>query len=159
MLRSLIAICLLAPAGTARATGVPPGVADTPAALLREAAQAFAGAPVRLDGRIAVPGCEGGHALRWLSAARTELEASCLQNGWRLRLPVLAVAPAAVPRRGQIVQVEALGQGYRASVEAVVESVDGREGVLGLRNSRSGRRFTATVGPDGRIYSGRGEQR
>jgi hypothetical protein len=53
-------------------------------------------------------------------------------------------------RRGESVQAEAQGHGFRLSVGAVAESA-GRDGRVILRNSRTGQRFAARMDPVGRI--------
>ena len=123
------------------------------------AAQQFAGAPVRLDERIAVPDCVAGFRFRWLSATADQLEASCPGSDWRLRLPVSGrQGPApqvALPRRGEVLRVEMHGEGYRIGADAVVESANQRDGTLLLRNLSSGTRFTGHLREDGSVVAGR----
>lgn len=126
---------------------------------LQAAAEAFAGAAVRLDPRIATPDCPDGYRFRWLSAAADQMEAVCPDSGWRVRIPVAvrpaAASRAAAPRRGEVLRVEMQGEGYRVSADAVVESVNARDGTLLLRNLRSGARFTGHLQEDGTVVAGR----
>ena len=136
-----------------------PAVASASAGSLREAAQAFAGAPVRLDERIAAPACAAGFQFRWLTATADQLEATCPESGWRMRIPVLARSSAAMqpamPRRGEVLQVEMQGEGYRVRADAVVESASQRDGTLLLRNLKSGTRFAGHLQADGTVVAGR----
>lgn len=140
------------------ALAVSAAAASASAGSLQEAAQAFAGAPVRLDERIAVPACAAGFQFRWLSATADQLEASCPGSDWRMRIPVAARPVAgmpAMPRRGEVLRVEMQGEGYRVSADAVVESASQRDGTLLLRNLKSGTRFTGHVLEDGTVVAGR----
>lgn len=135
---------------------VMPGSAAASVQQLQEQALSQAGVAVRLDPRLAVPGCPSGFAFQPLSPEA--VRASCPETGWQMRLP-LSLARAAAPRRGQAVRVEMEGQGYRATVDAIVESTNAREGTLMLRNPRSGTRFQGLLQPDGRISANIGSAR
>ena len=119
---------------------------------LRESAVRFAGAPVRLDERIAVPDCPTGFTFSWEPGSRAGLHARCPGNGWNIRLDVAASESRPAIRRGQFLQVEVEGAGYRVNAEGVVEAVNLRDGSVTLRNSVSGRRFFATIGDSGKIF-------
>jgi flagella basal body P-ring formation protein FlgA len=82
--------------------------------------------------------------------------ARCASTGWQLGLP-LAVAPTAavLVRRGQPVQVVAEGSGYRVSIDGVAEGEGRAGGLVRVRNVRTGRKFLAAVGPDGRLLLAR----
>lgn len=138
MLRAIAILLLLA---------TPARVAAS-AQQLREEALAQSGMAVRLDERLAVPGCPSGFAFRTLASGG--LLASCLETGWQMRLP-LASPQVTAPRRGQAVRVEVQGLGYRATVDGIVESANPREGSILLRNPRSGARFVGRLQPDGRV--------
>jgi hypothetical protein len=131
------------------------GAAAGSAAQLREAASAHAGQPIRLDERLQVPPCPSGFAFREPAGGAPGLEASCPENGWRMRLPLSAAPAADFPRRGQLLRVEVQGAGYRATVDGIVEAANARDGSLLLKNPRSGSRFTAHVQPDGQIVARR----
>lgn len=115
--------------------------------------EAAAGQPVRLDPRIAIPSCPGGHRF---DRRATAVDAWCPDTGWRLVVPVAGAARATVEaerlvRRGSAVAVEAVGPGYAIRVEGVAES-DGAAGdMVRVRNARSGQRLLARVMPDGRL--------
>ena len=128
-----------------------PSTAGATAAQLREEAEAHAMRAVRLDDRLPVPGCPAGFAFR--AAGPDAIEASCLETGWRMRLPLARAAATDMPRRGEALRVEIEGAGYRATVDGVVESANAREATVQLRNPRSGARFTARIQPDGRIVA------
>lgn len=146
---SLVTVVLGAISGSA------PALAS--AASLQAAAQAFAGAPVYLDERIFVPECPNGYRFAWLSSAANQLEAQCPGSDWRMRLPI-APRQSAAPRRGEVLRVDMHGSGYRVSADAVVESVNPRDGTLLLRNLRSGTRFTGHLQADGTVVAGRAER-
>ena len=118
---------------------------------LRDEASAYAGKPVRLDERLAVPNCRSGFAFR--SPGADLMEASCPETGWRMRIPLAASPPVNAPRRGQALRVEVEGAGYRATMEGIVESASARDGTVMLRNPRSGTRFVGRIQPDGRILA------
>lgn len=120
---------------------------------LRREAEQFTGSAVRLDVRLPVPACDSGFAFRQGGAKAARLEATCPETGWRMSLPVVASAPAALPRRGQRLRVEVEGQGYRATVDGIVETAHERQGTIIVRNARSGTRFMAHVDADGRILA------
>lgn len=120
---------------------------------LGEAAERFAGAPVAIDDRLRARNCAapGGFSLGWADPAGSAVEARCAATGERLVLPLSAqTAGQARVRRGESVQAEAQGPGFRLSVGAVAESA-GRDGRVILRNSRTGQRFAARLDPVGRI--------
>lgn len=118
---------------------------------LRDEASAYAGRPVRLDERLAVPTCPSGFAFR--VTRPDSVEASCPEAGWRMQLPLTVGPQAALPRRGQALRVEVEGPGYRAAVDGIVESANAREGTVVLRNPRSGARFVGRIQADGRIFA------
>ena len=128
-----------------------PAAASANAAQLREEAEAHALRAVRLDERLPVPHCPAGFAFR--AAGVDAIDASCLETGWRMRLPLARAAAADMPRRGEALRVEIEGAGYRATVDGVVESANARDATVQLRNPRSGARFTARIQPDGRIVA------
>jgi hypothetical protein len=130
--------------------------APASAQTLRQAAEAFAGAPVALDARLAEAGCNGGFLLAWSDAAQQAVEARCVETGRRLVLPladVTRIGGRQEPRlrRGQAVQAEAHGNGFRVRVEAVAEGGGPGGSAVGLRNSRTGQRFAGRIVEDGRI--------
>jgi hypothetical protein len=120
---------------------------------LGDAAERFAGTAVAIDDRLRARVCAtpGGFSLGWADAGGSAVEARCAATGERLVLPLSAqtVGQARV-RRGESVQAEAQGQGFRLSVGAVTESA-GRDGRVILRNSRTGQRFAARMDPVGRM--------
>ena len=148
----LMAVLMAVLAGVAVAA---PALAS--AASLRMAAEQFAGVPVRLDERLPAPDCAGGYQFRWGSGAADQLEAFCPATGWRLRIPV-AAQQAVGPRRGEVLRVEIEGEGYRVGADAVVESVNPRDGTLLLKNVKSGARFTGHLREDGTVVAGRAQQ-
>jgi hypothetical protein len=128
---------------------------------LRSVAEAFAGRPLPVDPRLAAPDCPGGLAFSWREPARDAIEASCPASGWSTVLPVgrsgfgprAAAQPPgpALVRRGEPVVVAARGPGFQIRAEGIAEG-DGRAGSrIMVRNSRSGTRFVAVVGPDGAL--------
>lgn len=131
------------------AGGAQAGVAD-----FRRELEAFAGGPVRFDPRIGVPNC-AAFEFRWRDDSRRAIEASCREGGWRLVLPAGASAPQgralALVRRGDPVQVEAAGHGYRLMLDGVAEG-DGRPGErLVVRNLNTGRRMIAEMDDGGAL--------
>lgn len=120
---------------------------------LGDAAERFAGTGVAMDDRLRTRNCAspGGFSLGWADPAGGAVEAKCAATGERLVLPLSAKAAEQVRvRRGENVQAQALGPGFRLSVGAVAESA-GRDGSVVLRNSRTGQRFAATMDRVGRI--------
>jgi hypothetical protein len=130
-----------------------PALARDQGPALGEGAERFAGTPVAVDDRLRARSCAapGGFSFGWTGAASQAVEARCATTGERLVLPL--AAPPAEParlKRGETVQAQAQGAGFRLSVGAVAESA-GRDGRVILRNSRSGQRFAARLDPVGRI--------
>lgn len=141
MLRAMAGAVLLAASGNADAT----------AAQLRAEAEAQAQRPVRLDERLPVPACPAGFAFR--PSGPDAIDATCLETGWRMRIPLVRAQQADAPRRGQALRVEIEKPGYRATVDGIVETSNARDGTVLLRNPRSGSRFTGQIQPDGRILA------
>lgn len=116
--------------------------------------EAVAGQPVRLDPRIAIPACPGGHRLMLRA---TSVDATCPETGWRLVVPVAAMRAAAAEeserlvRRGSAVAVEAAGSHYSVRIDGVAESDGGAGDMVRVRNARTGQRVLARVSPDGRL--------
>lgn len=134
--------------------------AGADAGQLRQQAEEFAGQSIALDARLQVPDCAQGYSLGWAGSARSAVSATCGSSGWRLLLPLAATAPTNRIKRGQILRVEAAGQGFRLSVDAIAEGQGASGGAVTVRNSISGRRFGAIAGSDGRAYfSAQGEMR
>lgn len=130
------------------------GPASAGAARLRAAAEAFAGLPVLLDPRVALPDCGTGPTFTWRDEQRRVVVARC--GPAQLLLPVLG-SPAAVSaspdsgiRRGDRVVVEAGSGAMRATLEAVADGRPTADGRLAVRNVRTGQRLTARIGLDGR---------
>lgn len=151
-----LAIACLAPADSAGAQIDANRVPEPQAPELQglgPAADRFAGAPIAIDTRLRGRTCASpqGFTLGWADPSGRAVEARCDATGERLVLPLAAQAagPERV-RRGENVQAEAQGPGFRLSVGAVAEST-GRDGRVILRNSRSGQRFAARMDPLGRI--------
>lgn len=147
MLRAIAASLLLLMPSTPSAAM--PSAAAAAAVQLREAAEAHALRAVRLDDRLPVPDCPAGFAFR--AAGPDAIDASCLETGWRMRLPLARAPSMEMPRRGEALRVEIEGAGYRATVDGIVESANAREASVLLRNPRSGTRFTARIQADGRV--------
>lgn len=125
---------------------------------LRAGAEAFAGQPVRIDQRIAVPDCAGGYEFAADADNAARLRAHCAATGWQMWIPLAATPPIAdfSLRRGQSLLVHIGGAGYQARAKATVQSFDRRTGLVLLRNTRSGQIFQGRVQPDGSIeVSGR----
>ena len=116
---------------------------------LRQQAENFAGREVVFDPRLTVPDCIGGYAFAWSGPRSSALAASCPPTGWRIILPLQAAALAM--RRGQTVRVEAAGQGFRVGADVIAEGRSDSNGNITVRNSRSGRSFSAVAGPDGQM--------
>lgn len=130
--------------------------ASATVAELRAGAEAFAGQPVRVDARLAVPDCAAGYAFAAEGAAR--LRAYCPATGWQMWIPLAAAPPTAglALRRGQSLQVAIGGAGFQARAQATVQSFDRRTGVVLLRNPQSGQIFRGRLQPDGSVeVSGR----
>ena len=114
---------------------------------------AFAGRPPIIDPRLHIPDCS--YQLAWHDARQRAILAQCPENGWRMLVPLAAEraeAPAAaVPtiRRGDPVQVEAAGAGYRLLVDGVADGPARAGGRVIVRNLQSGRRMVAEMGEDG----------
>lgn len=130
------------------------------AATLQQAADAFAGAPVAVDARLAQQTCPGGHHLAWAGAGTDAVVARCGEGGPALVLPLLRkarrdVAPAL--RRGDRITAVRQGEGFRIQLEAVADGIT-RDGRILLRNARSGRLIAADPDADGRIDLGGIEQ-
>lgn len=125
-----------------------PSAATAMPADLGAGAQRFAGAPVQLDARLARRTClPDGFRFAWDGE---RVDARCPATGERLLLP-LALAPETVRlKRGDSVQADYVGNGFRLSVAAVAEG-SARDGRLTLRNSRSGQQFGARLDQSGRI--------
>lgn len=121
---------------------------DAAAADLGSSAERFAGAPVNMDVRVAQRTCApGGFRFAW---AREGLEARCPSTGERLLLSLAAQSEPVKVRRGESLQADYEGNGFRITVGAVAEtSTPG--GRMTLRNSRSGQRFGARMDQSGRI--------
>ncbi len=124
--------------------------ADASAASLNlgAGAQQFAGVAVDLDPRLAGRTCPPqGFRFDWAGPA---VEARCPATGERLLLPMRQRPEQARLKRGESVQADYVGSGFRISVGAVADgsSPDGR---VTLRNSRSGQRFGARLDQSGRI--------
>lgn len=130
-----------------------PGSLIAAPADLGTGAERFAGAPVSLDARLARRGCPpDGFLYGWAGPA---VEARCPATGERLLLPLRTRSEqlrSEQPRlkRGESVQADFVGPGFRVSVGAVADGSD-RDGRLTLRNSRSGQRFAARMDQSGRI--------
>lgn len=118
---------------------------------LRAEAAAHTGVPVRVDERLTIAGCPSGFSFQTLPSYPDRLQASCPDNGWNMVLSLASGPATPLPRRGQVLRVMLEGAGYRASVEAVVESAHARDGTVMLRNARSGSRFSGRVQADGQI--------
>ncbi len=119
---------------------------------LRRQAEKFAGVVVNLDDRVAVPDCPDGYAFQWASELRRTLSASCPSSRWSLVLVAGTPRSSIQIRRGQQLRVEAFGPGFRVSAEALAEANGGNESTIPVRNSSSGKRFTAVANSDGRIF-------
>jgi len=110
---------------------------------LRAHAEAFAGAPVRVDPRLDIPACPNPIHIDWRGEDRRALLATCPATSWRLVLPVSggpSVVGRSAPliRRGEPVTVEAAGPGYAIRIDAVAQG-DGWPGErLMVKNLRSG---------------------
>ena len=140
MLHLRLAIAFLAIPGFAQAEGAP--------ATLLDGALAFAGRPVLVDSRLGTRSClPGGFRYGWAGPA---VEARCPATGERLVLPLATDAPDTRLKRGESVQADYVGAGFRLSVGAVADA-NGRDGRVMLRNSRSGTRFAARMDHSGRI--------
>lgn len=108
----------------------------------------FAGAPVRIDPRLATRSCPpDGFRFQWSGPA---VEARCGATGERLLLPLDTAAEQARLKHGESVQADYVGSGFRVTVGAVADAA-GRDGRVTLRNSRSGQRFAARMDETGRI--------
>jgi hypothetical protein len=125
-----------------------PGPAMAAAADLGSGAERFAGAPVSLDARLARRSCApDGFLYGWAGQA---VEARCPATGERLVLPLANLEEQPRLKRGETVQADYVGSGFRVTVGAVAEA-GGRDGRVTLRNSRSGQRFGARMDQSGRI--------
>lgn len=115
---------------------------------LGNGAERFAGAPVQMDVRLAKRTClPGGFRFGWEGQL---VDARCPATGERLLLPLARAAEAGHLKRGDSVQADYIGNGFRLSVGAVAHS-SGQDGRLTLRNSRSGQQFGARLDQSGRI--------
>lgn len=135
-------LSLLLFAGAAHSVAGHAGAAD-----LRREAEAFAGRPVAVDPRLRVPDC--AYDLGWRGDRRAVV-AQCA--GWRVVLPIAAAgSPPDAPaiRRGDPVQVEAVGGGYRLLVDGIADGPARPGGRVVVRNLQSGRRMIAEMGTDG----------
>lgn len=111
-------------------------------------AERFARAPVSIDARLARRACPpDGFLYAWAGPA---VEARCPATGERLLLPVEARPDQSRLKRGDSVQADFVGSGFRLSVGAVADGAE-RDGRVTLRNSRSGQRFAARMDQSGRI--------
>ncbi len=111
-------------------------------------AERFAGAPVLVDARIGTRACPPeGFQYAWAGPA---VEARCPATGERMLLPLATPAGDARLKRGDSVQADFVGNGFRVTVGAVAEG-SARDGRMTLRNSRSGQRFAARLDRSGRI--------
>ena len=119
---------------------------------LQPAAEAFAGAPLAIDPRMAARDCATGYGFSWTDS-RTAVIARCGPNGPALVLPLqpgrsASTAPAL--RRGDRVAADIVGDGFRIQIDAVADRVE-RDGRVLLRNARSGRTIAATLDADGQL--------
>ncbi len=149
---ALLSVLLSAPAQAQQQAQAQPK-AQSKTLALGQGAEQFAGTSVAVDDRLRARTCAapGGYSFAWAGPDARAVEARCAANFERLVLPLLARdAEATRLKRGDSVQAEALGQGFRLSVAAVAENA-GRDGSVILRNSRSGQRFAARLDPSGRI--------
>lgn len=138
----LVAALGLALSASAMARSEPP--------TLGEGAEHFAAAPVSIDPRLARRSCPPeGFQFGWAGA---QVEARCPATGERLLMPLAPAAEGPRIKRGEVVQAEYVGSGFRVSVGAVTETGAGN-GRITLRNSRSGQRFAARVDQSGRIIA------
>lgn len=111
-------------------------------------AERFAGTPVRIDPRLATRSCPpDGFRFQWAGQA---VEARCEASGERLLLPLAVGSEQVRLKRGDSVQADYVGSGFRVSVGAVADAA-GRDGRVTLRNSRSGQQFAARMDETGRI--------
>jgi hypothetical protein len=125
-----------------------PSAAPAMSADLGSSAERFAGAPVQLDPRLAQRICPpSGFRFGWAGQA---VEARCPATGERLVLPLAMASGPARLKRGDSIQADYVGKGFRVSVGAVAED-GGRDGQMTLRNSRSGHRFAARLDQSGRM--------
>lgn len=140
---------------------LPAPLAAADLAGLRQAAEAAAGAPVRLDPRLSVPDCPGG--FRFTAQARA-LRIECPANGFVTVAPVARGLGApgsvgepglALVRRGELVTVLHEGAGFAVSVEAIAETSGAAGQRIMLRNRSSGARLAALVLADGRLLAQR----
>jgi hypothetical protein len=139
-MRALLSALLLA---------VPTAVLAAPADL-QTGAERFARAAVTLDARLGRRDCPPeGFLFAWAGAA---VEARCPATGERILIPLSATAGQPRLKRGESVQADVIGSGFRLSVGAVAESA-GQDGRLTLRNSRSGQRFAARMDQSGKIFA------
>ena len=140
-MRALLSAILLA---------VPTASLAAPAADLQTGAGRFARAAVTLDARLGRRDCPPeGFLFAWAGAA---VEARCPATGERILIPLSAAAGQLRLKRGESVQADVIGNGFRLSVGAVAESA-GQDGRLTLRNSRSGQRFAARMDQSGKIFA------
>ena len=132
-----------------------------PPMLVTLAAQiaAFTGQPIVLDARLRPPECSAPPAIFWTGPAHDGVGVTCAAPGWRLFVPVARPAgpaqpvPVAVPlvRRGDRVSVAAGGDGFRVTLDALVEADAGAGARVRLRNRASGEVLQGIVGADGEI--------
>lgn len=120
----------------------------------RVALDTAAGQPVRLDPRIGIPDCAGGHRFE---RRATAVDVRCPATGWRLVVPVASDGSGGtgtgerLVRRGNAVVVESVGAGYAVRVDGVAETDAAAGDMVRVRNARSGQRMLARVAPDGRL--------
>lgn len=129
-------------------------IAATPvrAEPLQPAAEAFAGAPLAIDPRMAARDCPTGYGFHWADS-RAAVIARCGANGPALVLPLKpdrAAITAPGVRRGDRITADIVGDGFRLQIDAVADRVD-RDGRVQLRNARSGRAIAATLDADGQL--------
>ncbi|TPE59015.1 hypothetical protein FJQ54_14530 [Sandaracinobacter neustonicus] len=129
--------------------------APAKAETLQQAAEAFAGASLSIDPRLASRSCPGGHRFNWASSGAAVV-ARCGPNNPALVLPLQAQRTAAQQptlRRGDRISADIAGEGFRIQLDAVAERVE-RDGRVLLRNARSGRTIAAVLDQDGRLRLG-----
>lgn len=122
------------------------------AADLGLAVEQFTGRAAVLDRRMPVSACGQGWQIGWQGPA--SVAARCEADGRQVAVLLAPVGQAngvTALRRGQMVQAEAIGDGFSLRVEAVADSNAPAGGLVGLRNSRSEKRFSARMDQDGRI--------
>lgn len=158
LLRENCGMCGKIPAGAfVVLLGMAALAAPVAARSLEARATEFAGAPVTIDPRIALPPCADAADLRWHEVGRS-VEARC--DGFAMVLPVAGVgrsggtgssAGPVVVKRGDPVLISAAGSGYRVVLEARAEA-NGRAGErIRARNVKSGEIVLADVGEGGAL--------